>query len=88
MVDDILLKKNLLDYAGVLEPSASWLVAVKCDLDIVREREAKDPADSQAQQTPTSTQFMNMVLIMTSKSNTSRASASAPIWPRIIEGWR
>ena len=25
----------------MLEPSASWLVAVKCDLDIVREREAK-----------------------------------------------
>ena len=42
VVDDILFeKKYLLDYADVLEPSASWLVAVKCDLDIVREREAK-----------------------------------------------
>ena len=42
VVDDILFeKKYLLDYADVLEPSTSWLVAVKCDLDIVREREAK-----------------------------------------------
>ena len=42
VVDDILFeKKYLLDYADVLEPSASWLVAVKCDLDVVREREVK-----------------------------------------------
>ena len=42
VVDDILFEKTyLLDYANVLEPSASWLVAVRCDLDIVREREAK-----------------------------------------------
>ena len=34
-------KQYLLDYAKVLEPSTSWLVAVKCDLDIVRAREAK-----------------------------------------------
>ena len=42
VVDDILFeKKYLLDYANVLEPRTSWLVAVKCDLDIVRAREAK-----------------------------------------------
>jgi chloramphenicol 3-O phosphotransferase len=42
VVDDILFeKKYLLDYASVLESSTSWLVAVKCDLDIVRSREAK-----------------------------------------------
>lgn len=42
VVDDILFeRKYLLDYAKVLETSSSWLVAVKCDLDTVREREAK-----------------------------------------------
>ena len=42
VVDDILFeKKYLFDYAKVLEPNTSWLVAVKCDLDIVRAREAK-----------------------------------------------
>ena len=42
VVDDILFeKKYLLDYAKVLEPNTSWLVAVKCDIDIVRARETK-----------------------------------------------
>jgi chloramphenicol 3-O phosphotransferase len=42
VVDDILFeRKYLLDYARVLEPSSSWLVAVKCNLDTVRERESK-----------------------------------------------
>lgn len=40
VVDDILFeKKYLLDYARVLDPNTSWLVGVKCDLDIVRARE-------------------------------------------------
>ena len=70
MVDDILFEKQyLLDYASVLEPNTSWLVAVKCDLDIVRGlARQKDPAGSQAPQTPTSTQFMTMWLNTTSKS--------------------
>ena len=42
VVDDILFeKKYLLHYAKVLEPNTSWLVAVKCDIDIVRARETK-----------------------------------------------
>ncbi len=42
VVDDILFKKEyLLDYAKVLEPSSSWLVAVRCNLKTVRDREAK-----------------------------------------------
>ncbi len=42
VVDDILFeKKYLLDYASVLEPKTSWLVAVRCDIDIVRARERK-----------------------------------------------
>jgi chloramphenicol 3-O phosphotransferase len=42
VVDDILFeKKYLIDYANVLEPNTSWFVAVKCDLDIVRAREAQ-----------------------------------------------
>ncbi len=42
VVDDILFeKKYLLDYANVLEPNTSWLVAVKCDIDIVRARETR-----------------------------------------------
>ena len=42
MVDDILFeKKYLLDYANVLQPKSSWLVAVTCDIEIVRARETK-----------------------------------------------
>ena len=41
VVDDILFKKDyLLDYVSVLQPSKTWLVAVRCDLKIVRQREA------------------------------------------------
>ena len=42
VVDDILFeKKYLLDYANVLKPNSSWLVAVTCDINIVRARETK-----------------------------------------------
>jgi len=42
VVDDILFERGyLLDYAKVLNPNSSWLVAVKCNLDVVREREAR-----------------------------------------------
>jgi len=42
VVDDILFERTyLIDYARVLEPSTSWLVGVKCDLNIVRAREAR-----------------------------------------------
>ena len=42
VVDDILFEKEyLLDYAKVLEPSSSWLVAVRCNIETVRYREAK-----------------------------------------------
>ena len=42
VVDDILFeKKYLLDYANVLQPNSSWLVAVTCDINIVRARETK-----------------------------------------------
>ena len=41
VVDDILFERDfLLDYADVLDPSNSWLVAVRCDLSVVRDREA------------------------------------------------
>jgi chloramphenicol 3-O phosphotransferase len=42
VVDDILFEKQyLLDYANVLDPDTSWLVAVKCNIDIVRARERR-----------------------------------------------
>lgn len=42
VVDDILFEtRYLLDYADVLEARKSWLVAVKCDLPVIRAREAR-----------------------------------------------
>jgi chloramphenicol 3-O phosphotransferase len=44
VVDDILLEREfLIDYARVLDTSKTWLVAVRCDIDIVRTRESTRP---------------------------------------------
>ena len=44
VIDDILFKKDyLMDYAKVLNPDRSWLVAVRCELNVVRAREKKRP---------------------------------------------
>ena len=41
IVDDILFEKEfLLDYADILDPTKTWLVGVKCPLEVVRSREA------------------------------------------------
>ena len=41
VVDDIIFEKDfLLDYAKVLNPEKSWLVAVRCDLETVKSRES------------------------------------------------
>ena len=42
IVDDLLFKPEYLrDYAQVLDHQSTWLVGVKCDLDVVKQREAQ-----------------------------------------------
>ncbi len=44
IVDDILFEKEfLLDYAKLLDPRQTWLVSVRCDLSVVRQREESRP---------------------------------------------
>ena len=88
VVDDILFeKKYLLDYANVLEPSASWFVAVKCDLDIVREREAKRAGRFPGTADSHYDSIHNHGVAYDIEVDTSRASAAA-LAMEIIEGMK
>ena len=41
IVDDLILKPEYLeDYRAVLDPAHTWLVAVRCELEVIEQREA------------------------------------------------
>jgi len=88
VVDDILFeKKYLLDYANVLEPSTSWLVAVRCDLDIVRTREAKRAGRFPGTADSHYDSIHNHGVAHDIEVNTSRESA-ADLAKQIVEGMK